>query len=83
MELQNHGSTEEWNYGTMELRNCKLVQWNCETRTLWNYGTTELRNYETYELGNCVEETENLKSNENERQWNIRRRKTEYRVLEP
>lgn len=75
----------------MELRNCKLVQWNCETRTLWNYGTTELgnygttelRNYETYELGNCVEETENLKSNENERQWNIRKRKTEYRVLEP
>ena len=50
---------------------------------LRNYGTTELRTYETYELGNCVEETENLKSNENERQWNIRRRKTEYRVLEP
>lgn len=44
----------------MELRNCKLVQWNCETRTLWNY--------ETDELGNCEEETENLKSNENERQ---------------
>lgn len=30
----------------MELRNCKLVQWNCETRTLWNYGTTKLTNLE-------------------------------------
>ena len=69
----------------MELRNCKLEQWNCETRKLWNYGTTELRNYgttelrnyELYELGNCEEETENLTNNENERQWNIRKRETE------
>ena len=50
---------------------------------LRNYGTTELRNYgttELYELGNCEEETENLTNNENERQWNIRKRETEYRV---
>lgn len=64
----------------MELRNCKLEQWNCETRKLWNCGTTELRNYELYELGNCEEETENLTNNENEQQWNIRKRETEYRV---
>lgn len=67
MELRNYGTTQ-LQTGTMELR---------------NQDTMELRNYETYELGNCEEETENLKSNENERQQNIRKRKTEYRVLEP
>ena len=69
MDLQNNGTTQ-LQTGTM----------NFETRKLWNCGTTELRNYELYELGNCEEETENLTNNENERQWNIRKRETEYRV---
>ena len=75
MHLQNNGTTQ-LQTGTMELR-------NQETMELRNYGTTELRNYgttELYELGNCEEETENLTNNENERQWNIRKRETEYRV---
>ena len=50
--LLNYGTTEPWIYRIMELRNCKLEQWNCETRKLRNYGTTELRNYGTTELRN-------------------------------